>query len=199
MGAKGIAKQVLKLLQRQKWLAPVVGIAAVAIIIWFLGPRLHLGGAKPLASAASRLILIVAVVVVWGGIKFFRHYRAQRANRAMAEDLVSAQQTAQAAGSEEIAALKEHFEAAVAVLKQSRVKGTFGNQFLYELPWYIIIGPPGAGKTTALLNSDLGFPLADRIGLEPVKGVGGTRNCEWLFTNEAVLVDTAGRYTGQSP
>jgi type VI secretion system protein ImpL len=27
-----------------------------------------------------------------------------------------------------------------------------------------------------------------------VRGVGGTRNCDWWFTNEAILLDTAGRY-----
>ena len=72
-----------------------------------------------------------------------------------------------------------------------------GKQHLYELPWYIIIGPPGSGKTTALLNSGLKFPLADRLGSQPIRGVSGTRNCEWLFTNDAVLIDTAGRYTTQ--
>jgi len=30
-----------------------------------------------------------------------------------------------------------------------------------------------------------------------VRGVGGTRNCDWWFTDEAVLIDTAGRYTTQ--
>jgi type VI secretion system protein ImpL len=30
-----------------------------------------------------------------------------------------------------------------------------------------------------------------------LKGVGGTRNCEWLFTEDAILLDTAGRYTTQ--
>ena len=28
-----------------------------------------------------------------------------------------------------------------------------------------------------------------------MRGVGGTRNCDWWFTNEAILLDTAGRYT----
>ena len=28
--------------------------------------------------------------------------------------------------------------------------------------------------------------------------MGGTRNCDWWFTNEAILLDTAGRYTTQS-
>jgi type VI secretion system protein ImpL len=31
-----------------------------------------------------------------------------------------------------------------------------------------------------------------------VRGVGGTRNCDWWFTNEAILLDTAGRYTTES-
>src|SRR5207248_11151900 len=69
--------------------------------------------------------------------------------------------------------------------------------YLYEQPWYAIIGPPGAGKTTALLNSGLRFPLAERIGQGAIAGVGGTRLCDWWFTEDAVLIDTAGRYTTQ--
>ena len=62
------------------------------------------------------------------------------------------------------------------------------------MPWYVIIGPPAAGKTTALRQSGLDFPfdLTDDL-----HGVGGTRNCDWFFTEEAVLIDTAGRYVLQ--
>ena len=35
------------------------------------------------------------------------------------------------------------------------------------------------------------------MGKAAVGGVGGTRNCDWWFTNNAVLIDTAGRYTTQ--
>ncbi|TJV46538.1 MAG: type VI secretion system membrane subunit TssM, partial [Mesorhizobium sp.] len=69
--------------------------------------------------------------------------------------------------------------------------------FLYEVPWYVVIGPPGAGKTTALVNSGLNFPLAGSGHAQPVAGVGGTRSCDWWFTDQAVLIDTAGRYTTQ--
>ena len=69
--------------------------------------------------------------------------------------------------------------------------------YLYEQPWYAIIGPPGAGKTTALLNAGLRFPLAEQMGQGAVAGVGGTRLCDWWFTEDAVLIDTAGRYTTQ--
>ena len=82
---------------------------------------------------------------------------------------------------------------ALALLKKAR--GTRG--YLYEQPWYVIIGPPGAGKTTALLNAGLTFPLAAEMGQGAVAGVGGTRMCDWWFTENAVLIDTAGRYTTQ--
>src|SRR5690606_132711 len=80
-------------------------------------------------------------------------------------------------------------------LKQSKL-GERGQNALYTLPWFMIVGPPGAGKTTAIRHSGLNFPLLDATG-GAVKGVGGTRNCDWWFTNEAILLDTAGRYATQ--
>ncbi|TGT58924.1 hypothetical protein EN802_34105, partial [bacterium M00.F.Ca.ET.159.01.1.1] len=69
--------------------------------------------------------------------------------------------------------LEARMNEAIAALKRSSGK----RNFLYEVPWYIIIGPPGAGKTTALVNSGLNFPLAVSGDAQPVAGVGGTRAC----------------------
>ena len=35
------------------------------------------------------------------------------------------------------------------------------------------------------------------MGKGALRGVGGTRNCDWWFTDEAIFLDTAGRYTTQ--
>ena len=61
----------------------------------------------------------------------------------------------------------------------------------------ILLGPPGSGKTTALVNSGLKFPLSRGASPAAIAGLGGTRYCDWWFTEDAVLIDTAGRYTTQ--
>ena len=48
----------------------------------------------------------------------------------------------------------------------------------------MIIGPPGAGKTTALLNAGLQFPLAAEMGQGAVAGVGGTRHVRLVVHRE---------------
>ena len=68
------------------------------------------------------------------------------------------------------------------MLKQKRRSG----HSLYDLPWYVFIGAPGSGKTTALVNSGLKFPLEQRSGKGALRGIGGTRNCDWWFTDEAL-------------
>ncbi len=61
---------------------------------------------------------------------------------------------------------------------------------LYSLPWYLLVGPPGSGKTEAMRHSSIGFPP----GLQdPLQGTGGTLSMHWWFTNTAVVLDTAGR------
>ena len=90
--------------------------------------------------------------------------------------------------------LKDKMKDAVATLKSASGKK---KDYLYDLPWYLLIGPPGSGKTTALINSGLKFPLLRGATPAAIAGVGGTRYCDWWFSEEAVLIDTAGRYTTQ--
>jgi len=100
---------------------------------------------------------------------------------------------------QELETIRARFKQAAEDLDGARFASPDGKgREIEELPWYVIIGAPGSGKTTALLNSGLRLPLYTGTDASPsVRGVGGTRNCDWWFTDEAVLLDTAGRYTTQ--
>lgn len=182
----------------------VIGLIALSLLIWFAGPYIKFGesNAAPLGGAVARLVLIMIILLLWGLNNLRTQLKNNKQNQDLVEDLQENQQVAQSSvtneqSAEELQQINERFTQALATLKKLKFKGLGRQKALYELPWYIIIGPPGSGKTTALINSSLDFPLADQFGKAALQGVGGTRNCDWWFTNEAVLIDTAGRYTTQ--
>ena len=162
--------------------APLVLLMAFFVaFVWWIGPKLP----YPFNSVVVRSMISVAVL---GGVGAFAAWR--RRQRAKNTDkLVDA-----VVAPDESEVLKSRFKGAVRTLKQAEKTGRKG---LMDLPWYIIIGPPGSGKTTLLRNAGLNFPIEDESGSNAIKGVGGTRDCDWWFTDEAVLLDTAGRYTTQ--
>jgi type VI secretion system protein ImpL len=99
---------------------------------------------------------------------------------------------------QELESIRARFKQAAEDLDGARFASPDGKgREVEELPWYVMIGAPGSGKTTALVNSGLRFPLYAKESTPSVPGVGGTRNCDWWFSDEAVLLDTAGRYTTQ--
>jgi type VI secretion system protein ImpL len=172
-----------------RWFLSFIGILLVGLLIWFFGPFLAF-----LESWLPRAIIIAVLVLIWFGVNFWLDRRRKQNDDALMSGVTAtAVDPSLAASAEEVAAMRDKLTNALTLLK----KASKSRGYLYEQPWYAIIGPPGAGKTTALLNAGLSFPLAAEMGQGPISGVGGTRMCEWMFTDDAVLIDTAGRYTTQ--
>ena len=177
----------------------IYGLIALSALIWWVGPLIAFGSHRPFDSITTRLVAIVLIFAIWGFSLWFRAFRRRRANASMLDGIAK---SGPSSADREAQVLDQRFAEALQTLQDSaRQAGRGGflrrNALLYELPWYMFIGAPGSGKTTALLNAGLTFPLAGKMGQSPIKGVGGTRNCDWWFTDEAVLIDTAGRYALQ--
>lgn len=169
--------------------------AVLSVCTWYFAPFIGTAEWRPFGSVTSRVITIAVITVVFlllmGLVLWLRRRRAKKMTEEIAETVETPPEDDFVA--QEIGELRGKFKQALAELRKSKN----GRRHLNELPWYVMIGPPGAGKTTAIVNSGLQFPLADKLGKAAVGGIGGTRNCDWWFTNEAVLIDTAGRYTTQ--
>jgi len=177
----------------------VLGIALLCLLVWFVGPLIAIAGFQPLLDPTVRLATILVIVLIWGIRNLWTAVKAKKTNSQVVAELSVAPAGDETAveSPEEVAVLRERFQDALTTLKQAKLGGRRGRRQLYQLPWYLMIGPPGAGKTTALKNSGLRFPLTEKFGDAAIQGIGGTRNCDWWFTEEAVLLDTAGRYTTQ--
>lgn len=169
----------------------VIWVIAICVMIWFYGYLLALGSFKPFATPSARIWIIVAIVAAWLIYMTITTLRARKQDAELADSI---EQQALASRNAEVGEIQTRLKEAMALL-QRITKKRFG--YMYDLPWYVIFGAPGSGKTTALTNSGLQFPLGEALGTDAVKGIGGTRNCNWWFADEAILIDTAGRYTTQ--
>lgn len=184
-----------------------LGITALSALIWLIGPQLSFNNTHWLESPLNRQVAIGLCYFLWILFQLIPQlYRAWFNSKLLSNLQHSSVDHSELAAAEEL--LGALFSEAALLLKKTHFTGSsqkkkpgwlqrFNAQYLYQLPWYIIVGAPGAGKTTALINSGLEFPLGESIGRTALRGVGGTRHCDWWFTQEAVLLDTAGRYTLQ--
>lgn len=169
----------------------VIWLIALCVVIWFYGYLIGSGSFKPLESTTNRLIAIALVTIIWTGYMIYSVFRS----RKQAKDLVDGlENDADAGSSAEVDEIRTALKDALTTLRKVSQK-RFG--YIYELPWYVIFGAPGSGKTTALSNSGLKFPLGDATGGNGAATEGGTRSCNWWFAEEAILIDTAGRFTTQ--
>ena len=185
-------KAILRfLISRRLW--TFIGLAILCSLIWLFGPLVSVGAAAPLASDLARAITIGTLAILWLISMLLAQLRAARRNQMFVTELAAAPVVdAARPGQGNVAEINAKFQSILSEMKRSKL----GNKkFLRDMPWYVIIGPPGTGKTTALRQSGLHFPI-DLT--DDLKGIGGTRNCDWFFTEQAVLVDTAGRYVQQA-
>lgn len=145
-----------------------------------------------------QLTITGLVVLALVGVFVYRRWRAKAAARALEQEILrQSEQQAIAAQPDkraEVEEIRRQIEQGIERIKKSKLGKARGTAALYALPWYVIVGPPGAGKTTALRHSGLDFAYLSPKG-EGIKGAGGTRNCEWWFSSEAILLDTAGRWS----
>ncbi|CAN7754579.1 type VI secretion system membrane subunit TssM [Variovorax sp. LjRoot84] len=176
-----------------RFVQSAVNLGAAGALLWFAAPLLAFGNWHPFDDMRTRVALLALVALLLLGLGGLRVLLARRRNERLLKGLESGDASPE---------LSQRFRQALAMLRQGiEAKGTQrwwqSRRQVQQLPWYLIIGAPGGGKTTALLHSGLRFPLAERLGRDPLAGTGGTRQCDWWFSKDAVFIDTAGRYTTQ--
>lgn len=167
----------------------IIGFVALAALLYL--------GAEVLELAVLwAWIGFAAALALWGGLRWWRRYHSRRESehlgQAMADRGTAAGDVAGKSDRAELKLIRAGMETAIATIKRSKLGLVSGAAALYELPWYMIIGNPAAGKSSAITHSGLKFPFGET---QIVRGIGGTRNCDWFFSTDGILLDTAGRYS----
>ncbi|MEW5767474.1 MAG: type VI secretion protein IcmF/TssM N-terminal domain-containing protein [bacterium] len=157
-------------------------VPILVLLVWFPGGRW--------LPFNLRLILTLAILGIWG-IFFLIKRRRPRKGAEEKEALP-----------ENITRFEERVKNAIKSVQDFRGKkvrpgrlNIFKRPDPYLLPWYMVIGPSGNGKTSLLRNSNLDFSYIDSLQERPLQqGIDKTKNCDLFFTREAIILDTSGRY-----
>lgn len=176
-------------LRYQPYLLGVCFFLAI-FVVWGIGRALGFASLHSLLAGIGVFVLLSSgyVLLLYRGAS--QHPNLESLLRDDADQAVL---NASPADREEVSLLRERLLQGIERLHSNKPRATPAKDVLYALPWYLVIGQPAAGKSTMIQQSGLNFPYAEREGAR-VAGLGGTRNCDWFFSSEAVLLDTAGRY-----
>ncbi|KJH85147.1 type VI secretion system membrane subunit TssM [Stutzerimonas stutzeri] len=183
---------------RKTWVWSLCVLLVLILLVWFVGPLLAVDDYKVWESSTSRLLTIAGLCLAWGLFIVFTSWRTTRRKQAEASD-EQAQERLRCEGlvSEEQGILRQRYRDAMRTLKGSSLYRGRSEKWRNDLPWYLLLGPQGSGKTSMLDFSGLDFPLNRGENQRLTKDVSGTRYADWYFADHAVLIDTAGRYLTQ--
>ncbi|MBI5550797.1 MAG: hypothetical protein HY911_04760 [Desulfobacterales bacterium] len=161
-------------------------VAAIAIGAILLTD--YRGWSRWIAAAAMAGLFCLVLAVLFLRRYYYRRREAKFVQRVVDQD----QQAIAAAPAHErrrLVELQERWADAVATLRASRLRHR--GDPLYRLPWFMIFGETASGKSTAVSHARLKNILTDA---GPAKGIASTKNCDWWFFENAIILDTAGRY-----
>jgi hypothetical protein len=180
-------------LQRPRWLEFVLNpklaipvVSAMVFVTLAAGLRAILGGGwlVPIIVTLGLALIVLVIVLV---VMLFRQEREQRRARGVDDQAPAARPSQSEAARASGDKLSDRFRMVMDELRSSRL----GREGVYALPWYVVIGEPGSGKSALLHES--GFELPAEFARLPAPGP--TRDCDFWLANEAIVLDTAGRYS----
>jgi len=171
------------------------------VFIWLLIAAALIFGAMALdLPVESGLIAFGVLFGAWLLFLIIRKILVRRRARKRAEALINVEQPAvdtkerprrrwpwlrwMASNS-----LERRFRQLKKLLRGSRLREQ--GDPLYVLPWYMLLGADGTGKTSLIRDADLAAPSIDDQVLRT-----DDDSLDWCLYNEAIVLDTPGSYIG---
>lgn len=183
-----------------RWPVFIMAIAVLCVVVWVLGPFLLVGEKHPLVPVGIRLIGIAVMLFVALLYGLWLLLLGLKDNPKLLDKFTSGKETSVENDTSEAAAAIGN---AVDYVNKNRSTLSFFQRVILArkpldlLPWYMVLGTDDAGKTSAILASGQNFPVPEQLN-QVGKPAEQTRNCKCWFANDAIYVDTAGKYVSDS-
>lgn len=164
----------------EKYKNPLFILSIIAVAFWFCAPYIFIEGQYPFQPLENRLCIIGLFYLGWILYLFAKPAQASLPLPKHPEALKKVQ------------AQLARFQGAIQFLKKTQINKFGKSNFkLTHLPWYLLIGPSGTGKTSLLANANVNYILTKQFKQEKIVSSDA---CNWWVTRDIVLIDVPGMY-----
>jgi type VI secretion system protein ImpL len=157
---------------KSAWVLWTLLLLVLIAFVWFVFPYIPF-------LKNHRLLAILILVAIWGMHNFWLRYKKETQKEAQENKEYTPEQLAVA-----FQEIQNAFRTAIQAIPKIQIN--WFNLSPKILPWYVTLGVDDAGKTSALLNSGLPFP----IELNDPKA--NTDYATWRYSQVATFLDVRG-------
>lgn len=165
---------------QSSWITFFVFIIS-SLIVWFAFPAIYWSETYPFQAIEKRAYIICAFFLIWllSLILIPKEYSYAAITKEKRYPLEE---------------LKQRFQSALTFLKKTSI--TYQNQdlALINLPWYLVIGPAEAGKTSLLANAPLSFVLQKQFAKHEIEKLAPSTHIDFWATRQAIFIDVPSHY-----
>ncbi|MCG9583081.1 type VI secretion system membrane subunit TssM [Vibrio tubiashii] len=159
------------------------------VAIWWAGPWLEIRGTKPLETLMARgmasALFILLSLSGWG-IWQWRKLQGFKSQQKREEQLKL----------DPITVYEERQEVELNDVMQEMKQSLNTRNYLYSLPWYLVLGLENAGKTSLINRSGQNFALSSVMRASGQKSEN-PYSFDWWIGDESVLIDPDGELLTQ--
>ncbi|OXX41809.1 type VI secretion system membrane subunit TssM, partial [Vibrio sp. V11_P1A41T118] len=159
------------------------------VAIWWAGPWLEIAGNKPLESITARAVasslFTLGALAVWG-VWQWRKLQGFKAEQKREDQLRQ----------DPIKAYEERQEVELNQVMVSMKENLNKRNYLYALPWYLVLGLENAGKTSLINRSGQNFVFSSVMRASGQKSEN-PYSFDWWIGDESVLIDPDGELLTQ--
>lgn len=161
----------------------------INVAIWWAGPWLDIYGQQPLATVISRVVLSIifslCCFTVWGVMQWRSLQRINK-DKAREDRLLE----------DPIKRLEERQQVELNQIMGELKQNLNKRNYLYCLPWYLVLGLENAGKTSLINRSSQNFAFSSVMRASGKKSEN-PYSFDWWIGDDAVLIDPDGELLTQ--
>ena len=175
-----------------------LGFVISLTAVWWLGPKWEIAGVHPLGTTLLRVLATIFIFLIAAvGYGFY----SRRKVRSLEQEKLDAQEAD--AARPYIEALEGRLNDSLQLLKANLNT----SDYLYKLPWYMVVGAEDSGKTSLINRSGQKFELTTVTNASgKTDGIRRRRDAinlphdiNWWISHDAILIDPDGMLVTQRP